>query len=164
MKSSGQWHAPKFIGEAIIGFILMALGLWWAWQAYGLGLAQFGEIGPGAFPFGVGLLLAAGGVGCALRAIGQQRARAGDSPPVVLDKAAFALFGVTALFGAVFAWVSPLLACLVFIAIMLVWQGKMPIARSVLVASIISLILYVVFDRLLGVQLPSDYLVQWIGL
>lgn len=145
-------------GEAVIGLILAGLGLWWAREAYQLGLVQYGEIGSGAFPFGVGLLLAVGGAGCAVRAISRLRATGGHADSVVLESSALRLFGLTVLFGVLFSAVSPILATFLFVGVMLMWLGRQPLVRASVISGCIAIVLYVVFDRLLGVQMPSDLL------
>lgn len=163
MANAGQREVSQTAGETLIGAVLAGLGLWWAFTAYQLGLVQYGEIGPGAFPFGVGLLLAFGGVGCAWRAIARRRAAGGKSPTVVLQGSALRLFFLTVAFGLLFALVSPLLATALFVGVMLVWLGRLSLARASAVAMVISVVLFVVFDRLLGVQLPSDLLLELIN-
>ena len=145
----------KCSGEILIGLTLFLLGSWWAWQSYRLGLHASGEIGPGAFPFGVGVLLAAGGSGCALRAVG-------TTGEVNIEKAALGLFLLTVVFGVLFVLLSPVLACTLFLGLMLMMSGKQTARKAWPIALIISVILFVVFDMLLGVQLPADHLFEWL--
>ncbi len=145
----------KRSGEVAIGLVLFLLGAWWAWQSYQIGLHVSGEIGPGAFPFGIGLLLAGSGLGCAFRA-------AGSTQSVEIEKAALALFAVTVAFGVLFVLLSPILASTLFLAVMLSISGKQSARKAWPIALVISLILFVVFDMVLGVQLPADQLVEWL--
>lgn len=145
----------KRSGEVLIGLSLFLLGSWWAWQSYRMGLHASGEIGPGAFPFGIGLLLAGSGLGCAFRA-------AGSHDDVNMEKAALGLFTLTVAFGVLFVFLSPIFASTLFLGVMLIWSGKKPAKMAWSIALVISLILFVVFDMLLGVQLPADHFLEWL--
>jgi hypothetical protein len=157
-----DYKTRKSLGEATIGLSLCGLGLWWSWQAYGVGLVSHGETGPGAFPFGVGVLLALGGLGSTMRALWQFYKASGAAEFVVIEGQAVALFGMTVLFGVIFVWASPLLASIFFLTFMIWRIGQRPFFSALMSALLISIILFVVFDVVLGVQLPPDQVINWV--
>lgn len=82
------------------GVMFLALGTGFAWGARGYGFGDSTEPGPGYFPFGLGVLLAALGAAGAVRAL--RFARPDPTPfggfawrPLLMICAAIALFGFT---------------------------------------------------------------------
>jgi len=150
---------PKKTGEAAIGFLLALAGLWWAWmsRAFLSGGAP-GEVSSGVFPMAIGLLLAGGGMVCGVGALMEARAQASPEEPVEFQAEALTTLFATVIFGLVFTLMSPVLAGAGFLAFSLNRFGGKRLPRACVIGFAISLLLYLIFDKAIGVQLPQELL------
>ncbi|MEZ5738378.1 MAG: tripartite tricarboxylate transporter TctB family protein [Burkholderiaceae bacterium] len=143
------------LGDMGTGLALAGLGTWWAWHAAAMGLGRTADLGPGAFPFAVATLLALAGLGCAWRA---WRRPDPDQPTVRIEPEA--LLGAALIVGlaVAFATLGLVVAGALFLFLMLVIVGQRRVLPSAIAAIVVTVVLALVFDRLLGVQLPTDIL------
>ncbi len=153
-----MFQVRYWIGDLAIALAVVALGLVWTYYSWRLGLGDAAEPGAGLFPFAISILLCAGGAGCAMRALGQRTAQSDETKPVVIDaeavEAAFLIAALCLLFyRAVFV-----VAGLAFMWLMLAWVGRVRPLRALLASVVIIFGFWLVFDRLLGIELPSGWL------
>jgi putative tricarboxylic transport membrane protein len=149
--ATGAGTVTQRIGDAVIGLALAALGVWGTWVSAGTGLGHAGEPGPGAFPAAVCVLLTLGGLACALRA---WRSAPGGQPQAWIDATALKALVQIALLCLLFVPLGMPLAGFLFVAGMVRSLGQVPWRRAALVAAVTVLVFWLLFDRLLSVQLP----------
>lgn len=142
-------------GDAIIGLVLSGLGLWWLWMSWELGLGTAREPGPGFFPAAIALALSAGGLGCAIRAL---RERDPSLPRLWIEATAARAIGLILLLCVSFATGGFLLSAVLFLFAMLYVVGGVRFIRSVLMAVVITFAFWLLFARILSLQLPSGIL------
>lgn len=142
-------------GDAIIGLILCGLGLWWLSMSWELGVGTWGEPGPGFFPAAISIALAAGGLGCAIRAL--RISAPGEPRPWIEGMAAKAAALIVLL--CVFFTVGGFLLCaLLFLFAMMVFIGDIKPVKAGAMSVAITFAFWLVFERLLSLQLPSGIL------
>lgn len=143
-------------GDAIIGVVLCGLGLWWLQMSWALGLGTVHEPGPGFFPAAVAIALAAGGLGCTLRGLRHhqtgEEARPWMEAPAV--KAAL-LIVLLCMFFAIGGFVP---CALVFLFAMMRFVGRVKTARAAIVSLLVTAVFWLLFSRLLSVELPWGFL------
>ncbi len=146
-------RVPARAGDFAIALALAGLGLWWAWLSWNLGLGTAAEPGPGFFPFGVALLMAAGAAGCAVRALAHapEGEKAG---PVTIDAEAIKAGALVAALCLAFTGAGFVAAGFAFMALMLSWVSGRSLVRALVTSAIVVGVFWVLFDRLLGIELP----------
>ncbi|MEK7438233.1 MAG: tripartite tricarboxylate transporter TctB family protein [Pseudomonadota bacterium] len=150
---------PKKTGEAIVGFLLALTGLWWAWMSRAfLSEGAAGEVSSGVFPMAIGLLLAGGGLVCGVRALLEARAQKSTGEAVEFQAEALTTLLASVIFGLVFTLLSPVLAGTGFLAFSLNRFGGKRLPRACAIGFAISFVLYLIFDKAIGVQLPQEFL------
>jgi hypothetical protein len=141
------------VGEGAIGLVLAGLGAAMAHVAAGYGLGSLSEPGSGLMPGAIGVLLAVTGLGLMVQAALTAK---GDAPlvdvfgPRVLLCAAVLLGAATGM-----ASLGFVLTAFVFLAILFASLGEMPLPRAIVAAAVIAIAAWLIFVRLLGVQLPT---------
>lgn len=141
------WNKDRFAGCILIG-----VGLWLSWYCYAnYSLGSLAKMGPGMFPFGLGLILEV--LGLVVIAQGQVRSTTIEVPnlrgPIVI-LGAIALFAMLVkAFG-----VTSAIVALVFVSSLA--EGRFrPVSTLMLCGALIAFA-YVVFGMLLG--LPITFL------
>ena len=143
-------------GERLFGIAATLLGVWFLWQATELRQGPgYAAVGPRVFPIIVGIGFVASGIGIVLRSGGSRLARGEDSTdwPTLAAMAAL-LAGFIALF-------SPLgfpISAAVFVALGAWILGSRSTVRDAVVGVLLGGVTYLVFTRLLGLELPAGLL------
>lgn len=155
-------RVAHWIGDLATALALTAVAVAMAVLSYRLGLGSAAEPGAGLFPLTVSLIMAASGAGCALRAL-----RSRDHDPeartaVVIDGGAIRAGLLIAALCLAFVDGGFVVAGFVFMWTMLSWVGRRSAARSALVSAAVIAVFWLVFDRLLGVQLPDGLIAEWL--
>ncbi|MGB3837454.1 tripartite tricarboxylate transporter TctB family protein [Castellaniella sp.] len=141
----------QHIGDAIVGLVLCISGLVWLQMSWALGLGTVREPGPGFFPAAVAIGLAVGGLGCTLRALRHPDSE-GARPWMEAPAAkAVALIVLLCVLLAVAGFIP---CALVFLFAMMRWVGGVKTIRAATVSVLATIAFWLVFDRLLSVQLP----------
>lgn len=144
-------------GDAIIGLILCGLGLWWLRMSLTLGVGTWAEPGPGFFPAAISVALAVGGLGCAIRALHARARDTAEARPWIEGRAATAAVLIV-LLCAFFSIGGFLLCALLFLFAMMVFIGDIKPVRAGLMSVAITFVFWLVFERILSLQLPSGIL------
>lgn len=144
----------SWIGDLVVAACLVALGVAWSMLSWRLGLGSSAEPGAGLFPFAISLLLAGGGVGCAIRAFVRRPAPA-EGETVELDTKSLKAAALVAGLCVLFADAGFYLAGFGFMWLMLVWVGGVRPGRATLASALAILACWLVFDRLLALGLPG---------
>ena len=150
----GAWARPipLRLGEAIVGLVLLAAGLFFVWQAAYLDFGRLGLPGPGFFPFalGIALTLLAGAI---LFHVWWDGNGGGD---VFLGHrdVVIAMVAMAAL-AAVFERMDSYLALGLFTAALLLLVGRAAAWRVLLGASLGMVAVWLFFGVALGVRLPT---------
>jgi len=150
-------RVASWIGDLAVAACLVALGVVWSVFSLRLGLGSSAEPGAGLFPFAISLLLAGGGVGCAIRAFVRRPAR-GDAEVVELDPQSLKAAALVAALCLLFADAGFYLAGFGFMWLMLVWVGGVAPARATLASALAVLACWLVFDHLLALGLPGGFI------
>lgn len=144
-----------YVGDAVMGLILCGLGLWWLKMSWGLGLGNVHEPGPGFFPAMISGALVLGGLGCAFRA---WYARADGEPRPWMERSAVKAAALIVLLCVFFA-VGGFVPCAVlFLFAMMRFVGQVKVVKAAAMAVIVTLVMWLLFERLLSVQLPTGFL------
>lgn len=135
--------------------VLLAFALAMSAAAQRLGLGSLSTPGPGFFPFlnAVGLGLTALVLVVQARRQARHDGESGSAWPIVL--------GVTAGIAAYGILVDHLgfpLTSFLFLLLCWVVVARQPVWRSVMLAAVTAVTIYLLFDRLLGVRLPRGLL------
>lgn len=146
----------SWIGDLAVAGCLVGLGIVWSVLSWRLGLGDSAEPGAGLFPFAVSLLLAGGGVGCAIRAVVRRPAK-GDGETVELDAQSLKAAVLVAALCLLFADAGFYLAGFGFMWLMLVWVGRVTPGRATLASALAILACWLVFDHLLALGLPGGF-------
>ena len=143
--------------DAVCGLIALAFGAAFAFEAQRINDPGADVIGPGAFPFLLGLIIAA--CGAALCVMALHGARHTDERPAqarwLVLGAALALLGVYTHSLTAFGF---LLATTLFVAVCLALLGKRGLVRLSLAGLAVSIAVFVLFGLVLGVDLPKGRL------
>ena len=168
MKASSQQLADGIAGLAIVLF-----GAWFLWQANSLRAGPgYAAVGPKTFPIIVGLLLLGSGLGVLLGLVRDARRELprteAEGPDAAVVEGAEGdaavgsdwptLLGVAGLLAAYIALYKPLgfiLASIVLLPAGARVLGSRAPLRDVIAGVGLSLAIYVVFTRLLGLELPA---------
>lgn len=142
-------------GDAVIGLVLSGLGLWWLWMSWELGLGSVQEPGPGFFPAAISIALAGGGLGCAIRAL---RSPDPSAPRPWIEGPAAKAAGLIILLCILFTIGGFLLCAALFLFAMMVLVGNIKPLKSGAFALAITFVFWLVFERILSLQLPSGIL------
>ncbi len=154
---------PLGNGDLAVALFLAGLGAAWAYLSWQLGLGSTSEPGAGFFPFGVSLLLIAGAIGCAVRAIiHRSRAREAEKDVVVDTESIRAALLIAAL-CLLFANAGFLPVGFVFMWLMLAWVGRVSAARATIASAIVVAVFWLFFERLLGIELPGGFVGEFLG-
>lgn len=123
--------------------------------AHGLGLGSLSTPGPGFFPFlnAVGLGLTALILIVQARYQARRDGESGSHWPMVLGLA----MGIAA-YGILVDHLGFPLTSFLFLLLCWVVVAREPLRRSVILAAVMAAAAYLLFDRLLGVRLPSGLL------
>jgi putative tricarboxylic transport membrane protein len=138
--------------DVVAGVVTLGLGLLIAVEARRIPDPGMDVIGPGAFPFVLGVMIAACGLGIVLAAVRTSVRAANEEGarwPVL--GAALALLVV---YAHALAYVGFLLATGVFVAACLALLGQRSPVRIAVAASLVAVIVFAVFGFLLRVDLP----------
>lgn len=138
--------------ELCFGIFLFGIGLIAALYGWGYGLGQMNDIGPGAFPLGLGIVM------MILAALSMREA--GAEGPVMrrLTPAFFYLPGVI-IWSLLIEGAGLLIATLALISIVSFAEDKLDLKRAVLLGLILTGIGYLVF--ILGFGLTFDLIGDW---
>ena len=140
-------------GEAVMGAVLVLLAAYVGWAAANMPIGSWGAPGPGMFPLGFAVLLAAAGAGVALRAAAMSEA----SAAAVAFRLERVLMAVAAL-----VWAAALFERLgfagttaVFLSLLFGGAAGLPLWKALLFAALATSWAWGLFVWLLGVQLPA---------
>jgi putative tricarboxylic transport membrane protein len=154
-QDSGLRTRDSGLPDALAGLITVIGGGWFLWQAFELREGPgYAAVGPRVFPTIVGLGLMLGGFALLLSA---RRAVRSAEPPVDWQT----LGGFAALLAAFIALFQPLgflIAAPLFLVAGARILGSQSLVRDVVSGVLLGLITYVVFTRLLGLELPAGQL------
>ena len=143
-----------WVGDGVTGAVLAAAGAIFAVLAWPIPRGEIGSPGPGFLPFVLGLFLVALGVVCASRAL-----RLRDASRVALAERK-AVICVLALAGAALGFIPlgfiPTTA--LFLAVLFAVLAGLAWWVAPICAVLASVILWLVFDRALGLGLPAGIL------
>ena len=150
--------------ERVAAIVIVAFGAWFLWQASELRSGPgYAAVGPRVFPIIVGLGLLGSGAALLVaafrgRAGGDETPAADDAAPPAIPADWPTLGGMAALLAAYVLLFQPLGFILTSIAFLVAgaWAlGSRSPVRDVVAAVLVSLVTYVVFTRLLGLELPG---------
>ena len=146
--------------DRLAGLVVALFGAWFLWQANELGEGPgYAAVGPKVFPIIVGLgllgsglaLLAAGGAARATTAD-----EAGDEAALPVDwRTLGGLAGLLAAYVLLFQPLGFLLTSALFLPAGAWVLGNRAHGRAVLAGVLLSVTVYLVFTRLLGLELPA---------
>jgi putative tricarboxylic transport membrane protein len=137
--------------DVICGLATLGLGIVIALEAQRIPDPGMDVIGPGAFPFVLGLIIAACGLGLLLVSLVASRGTEQDRARWLVLGAALALLVV---YAHALAYLGFLLATALFTAACLALLGQRSPARIAIAASLVSAIVFAVIGILLRVDLP----------
>ena len=143
--------------DSVCGLILLAFGTGVAIEAQRINDPGADVIGPGAFPFVLGLIIAACGLALCVRAVSAARSDENGLRParwLVLAAALLLLIAYTHSL----AWLGFVLATALFVAVCLTLLGERRLVRLALTGIVASLMIFVIFGLGLGVDLPKGWL------
>jgi hypothetical protein len=144
------------VGPAVMGFILLALGIFVCSHALELTLGRASRPGPGFVSFGLGSIL----IGLAilyLRQVLRQRGKAGGAGKEVRLWRTFLALGILSFYAAVLPWLGYLITTLLFFGFWLaVIEGKR--WRLVLPLACLAGAAVYLFNIVFSVQLPPGVL------
>ena len=154
----GAWARPvsASAGEVIVALALIAIAVFFAWQAVLLPFGRVGLPGPGFFPFALGIVLAL--LALAIL-VGTLRGRIADAKVVFLGHRDV-LIAMLAMAGLVLAFerIDSYVALGAFTATLLLFVARTTIWRAVLGATLGMVAVRRFFGLALGVRLPGgDY-------
>jgi hypothetical protein len=120
---------------------------------------------PGYFPFYIGCLLFGGAAWIILQTLWAWKQD--DGKEVFAEKHEFNLMLLmlvpSAIFTAAIFVLGIYLASLVFVAAFMVWQGKYSYFKSIAVGTIISAVLFSLFEVWFKLPLPKGFIETWLG-
>ncbi len=134
--------------EIIVAVLLLAFGAVIAWASFQLG-AKWGDDGPqaGYFPFYIGLIIAVSSLITLLQALRGQTLRPHEA---FVERGQFKLVLAVLIPAVVFVlaiqWFGIYLASAVYMAVFMVWLGKYPWWKAVLLGVAVSVIVYLMFE------------------
>ena len=134
--------------EIIVAAVLLVFGLVIAWESWRLG-ARWADDGPqaGYFPFYVGLIIAIASVVTLVQAVLTRSPRAGDSFVERGQlKLVFSVLGPALVYVLAIQWFGIYLASAVYMAVFMVWLGKYPWWKSIVVGVAVCVALYLMFE------------------
>jgi hypothetical protein len=134
--------------EIIVAALLLAFGAVIAWASFQLG-AKWGDDGPqaGYFPFYIGLIIAVSSLITLLQALRGQTPRPHEA---FVERGQFKLVLAVLIPAVVFVlaiqWFGIYLASAVYMAVFMVWLGKYPWWKALLLGVAVSVIVYLMFE------------------
>jgi putative tricarboxylic transport membrane protein len=160
--ASPRGPSTRLVG-VVVGLVLLGIGVLIIVDTYRLG-AGWAPDGPqaGYFPFRIGVLIAACSLVVVIQAL---RAKQDDSLFVEWRKlvpVSQILFPLVAYVG-VMQYLGMYVASALFVAGLMRWLGKYTLRKSLVVAVIMSLIIFWLFELQFSVPLPKGPLEQWFG-
>ncbi len=162
-------HLP----DAVAALAVVLLGAWWLWQSNGLREGPgYAAVGPRTFPIIIAVGLLGGGAALALAAVrGSRSDRAAAIPADTTDVAAeteaedaapsadwptlLATAGVLAVYLALFQPLGFVIASTALMAAGARVLGSRAWRRDLLSGLAVSLVTFLIFTRLLGLELPT---------
>ncbi len=146
---------PVWAGDAAMGMALAAVGAAFTVLSAPIPRGEVGNPGPGFFPFVLGLALMGLGMGSAVRA---WRARRSAGTVSLGNRKALVCVLAMAASAVAFVPLGFVPTTAVFLAVLFWALGSISWWKAAAVAVVSSALLWVVFDRLLGVLLPAGVL------
>lgn len=139
-----------FSADFVSGALFLAIGLFFSVYAYSMSLGSFARLGPGAFPFGVGVLLSLIGAAIALKAL------AGSSEAMLrFDAKSLVLIALALLVGgATLTSLGVIVAVPATVLLASLASASFRLRTAVAMALLLTLFTYLVFILGLGLQLP----------
>lgn len=152
-------HARIHPGELLISLALLALGTFVVLETQGIAETQgYSQVGPRLFPYLIGTGLTLCGAWLAWQALtgGWRNAPADDGTHAAPDRMAFVIISAGVLLHMVLiGWAGFILAsALLFVLIARGFGSTRPV-RDVLIAAVLSTVVYFLFTHGLGLSLPA---------
>lgn len=143
-------------GEIAVGSALVLLAAYAGWAAANMPIGSWGAPGPGMFPLGLAVLLAAAGAAVAIRAVAPGQA----SPTAVAFSLERVLMAVAALVwaAALFERLGFAGTTMVFLTLLFGGVAGLPLWKAALFAAVATGWAWGLFVWLLDVQLPLGVL------
>ena len=141
----------------VCGLVALVFGAAIAVEAQRIADPGADVIGPGAFPFWLGLIIAACGVALCVRGLGA--GREGREPPVRWLALAASVVLLVA-YAHSLARLGFLVATALFVAAALALLGERGLVRLALAGVAVSVAVFVLFGLVLGVDLPKGLLAR----
>jgi putative tricarboxylic transport membrane protein len=156
---------PTPIAEPLAGAAIVVLGGWVLWHAYGLREGPgYAAIGPRVFPVIVGAGFLASGLAVLASGWRSRRPAASDEPheqETALDWSTLAAMGaLLAVYILLFAPLGFIVSSAAFLIAGAWALGSRSQVRDLIVGILLSGLTYVVFTRLLGLELPEGPLAE----
>ena len=152
-EEQGAWGRPVShrLGEMAMAAVLLAIGLFFAWQAAHLPLGRVGLPGPGFFPLVLGIALSGLSVAMLYRAARE------DSREVLYLGHRDVLIVLVALAGVAYAFekADTYLTLGAFMAVLLLLVARAPLWKIALGVILSMLVVWLAFKVALGVRLPA---------
>ena len=140
--------------DAVCGAVALALGVVIAVEARRIPDPGADVIGPGAFPFVLGVIIAACGAALCLMALNRTRA-ADEGPPPARWVVLGAAVALLAAYTHGLARLGFVAATALFVAVCLALLGERGLVRIGVAGVVASLAIFIIFGLLLGVDLPK---------
>lgn len=140
----------RISSDLLSGLLFLSIGLFFAVYAYSYSLGSFAQLGPGAFPFGVGVVLAIIGVALTLKSFAE------SGEPVAafnLKSAGLITLGLI-IGGATLTSLGVVVSVPAAVAISSLASGSLRPRVIFLMALLLTIFTYLVFIVALGIQLP----------
>jgi hypothetical protein len=152
----GAWGRPVSarVGEAIVALVLIAVAVFFAWQAVLLPFGRVGLPGPGFFPFALGIVL---GLLSLAILVGALLGRMADAKVVFLGhRDVLIVFAALVGVAGAFEQADSYLVLGVFAAVLLLFIARTTPLRVVLGAGLGIVAVWLFFRLALGVRLPAS--------
>ena len=143
--------------DALCGLVMLAFGAAVAIEARRIPDPGADVIGPAAFPFVLGLVIAACGAALSVMAV-RDAGSAGETLPRARWLVLGAALALLLVYTHSLARIGFLVATALFIAVCLALLGERGLVRLAVAGIVASLAIFVIFGMLLGVDLPKGRL------
>jgi putative tricarboxylic transport membrane protein len=149
--------------DAVNTLSLLFFAIFIAIESYRLGLGEWRNPGPGFFAFGGAVILGFTSLSAFLREVRKMFRKnmsdsASASEPVQWNKVVFLVIAAMIVYAAMFEKIGFVLASFLLIGFLLRVVGRQRWVVTILIALFCSIAAYVLFDVLLGSQLPRGIL------
>ena len=134
------------------GFIFIIVGACFAYVATGYELGTAVAMGPGYFPFGLGLVLAALGVAILSKAFADRPEREPVDP--IAPKVVICIVGSVVLFGALLEPLGLVASIFVLVCVASFGSHDLGLKRALIVSLVLSVLCVSVFIYALRIQIP----------